>query len=441
MKEANHNTHFNQFARYAGLSVLGTLGVSCYILADTFFVANGLGTKGLAALNIAIPVYNFIWGIAIMLGIGGATRYTIARSRGENELGDRIFSTTLAVSMAVSAVFALLGIFGAEMVARLLGADEEILEMTTDYLRVVLTFAPAFSMNQIMTCFVRNDGAPNLAMQGTLIGSLANIILDYVFIFPMKMGILGAALATVCSPIISLGIMWRHKARGKNNFHLRKDMSDFVNLGKTAALGFPSLVTEMSSGVVIIAFNYIILGLAGNVGVAAYGVIANISLVVIAIYNGIDQGVQPLMSDSYGRGLMTDARKYLQYALVTAATVSVVIYAVIYLGAEPIVAAFNSEKDSALQVIAVSGLKIYFAGILLAGCNIVLQIFFTSVERPLPAQVISLLRGLLLIIPAAFLLAEAFEITGVWLAFPVTETVVAIIGCLIYTMDKRRSVK
>ncbi|MBQ1228584.1 MAG: MATE family efflux transporter, partial [Firmicutes bacterium] len=152
-------------------------------------------------------------------------------------------------------------------------------------------------------------------------------------------------------------------------------------------------------------------------------------------------GVQPLMSDSYGRGLMTDARKYLQYALVTAATVSVVIYAVIYLGAEPIVAAFNSEKDSALQVIAVSGLKIYFAGILLAGCNIVLQIFFTSVERPLPAQVISLLRGLLLIIPVAFLLAEAFGITGVWLAFPVTETVVAIIGCLIYTMDKRRSVK
>jgi len=441
MERTNHNTHLSLFARYAGLSVLGTMGVSCYILADTFFVANGLGTSGLAALNIAIPVYNFIWGIAIMLGIGGATRYTIARSRGEYEAGDKIFSATLAVSLAVSAVFALLGLFGAEMTARLLGSDEEILKMTTDYLRVVLIFAPAFSLNQIMTCFVRNDGAPNLAMLGTLIGSLANIVLDYVFIFPMKMGILGAALATVCSPIISLAIMWRHKASGKNNFHLRRDLSDLAKLGNTAALGFPSLVTEMSSGVVIIVLNYIILGLAGNVGVAAYGVIANISLVVIAIYNGIDQGVQPLMSDSYGRGNMNDARKYLRYALITAAAVSVLIYTVIYLGADPVAAAFNSEKDDALQTIAASGLRIYFLGILFAGANIILQIFFTSVERPLPAQVISLLRGLVLIIPSAFLLAEAFGITGVWLAFPVTEAIVTIIGFSIYTMDKRRSVK
>jgi len=163
--------------------------------------------------------------------------------------------------------------------------------------------------------------------------------------------------------------------------------------------------------------------------------------VVIAIYNGIDQGVQPLMSDSYGRGNMNDARKYLRYALITAAAVSVLIYTVIYLGADPVAAAFNSEKDDALQTIAASGLRIYFLGILFAGANIILQIFFTSVERPLPAQVISLLRGLVLIIPSAFLLAEAFGITGVWLAFPVTEAIVTIIGFSIYTMDKRRSVK
>ena len=189
-----------EFARYIGLSTLGAVGISCYILADTFFISVGMGTDGLAALNIAIPIYNFIWGIAVMLGMGGATRYIIARSRGEYEQGDRIFSVVIAVTVAFSTVFALVGIFGAEKVAALLGANEEILAMTTEYMRVILLFAPAFALNQVFTCFVRNDGEPNLAMLGTLIGSLANILLDYIFIIIWDMGMFGAAAATSCSP-------------------------------------------------------------------------------------------------------------------------------------------------------------------------------------------------------------------------------------------------
>lgn len=427
-----------EFGRYTGLSTIGAVGVSCYILADTFFIARGMGTDGLASLNIAIPIYNFIWGIAVMLGMGGATRYTIARSRGEYEKGDSIFSTVVAVTLVFSTIFALVGIFGAEWAATMLGANEEILTMTTEYMRVILIFAPAFALNQVFTCFVRNDGEPNLAMMGTLIGSLINIVLDYVLIFPLNLGMLGAALATACSPVVGMAIMWQHKTRGNNQFHLTRSLSDFKNIGKTCALGFPSLATELSSGIVVIVFNMILLGIAGNVAVAAYGVIANISLVVIAIYNGMSQGMQPLMSEAYGHGNMRGARKVLRYGLTTCVIISAVIYFLVFFCAEGITAVFNSENNPQLAVFAVPGLKIYFTAAVFAGFNIILQIYFISTEKALPGQIISLLRGLIVIIPAAFILSQAFGVTGVWMAFPATEATVALVGIMIYAYYKRR---
>ena len=434
----DYKLSIKDFARYTGLSTIGAVGVSIYILADTFFISKGMGTDGLAALNIAIPIYNFIWGLSVMLGMGGATRYTIARSRGESELGNKIFSLVFAVTLAFSSAFVLVGIFGARWAAGLLGANEEILDLTTTYMRVILIFAPAFALNQVFTCFVRNDGEPNLAMQGTLIGSLINIVLDYVLIFTLDMGMLGAALATACSPLVGMAIMWKHKTRGNNQFHLTKDLSDIKNLGKTCALGFPSLATELSSGIVVIVFNMILLSLAGNVAVAAYGVIANISLVVIAIYNGMSQGMQPLMSEAYGRGNIHGAVAVLKYGLAVCAALSAVIYCVIFFGAEGITAVFNSENNPDLPGFAVPGLKIYFTAAIFAGINIILQIYFTSTEKALPGQIISLLRGLIVIVPAAFLLSRAFDVTGVWLAFPVTEAVVAVVGALIYVCYKRR---
>ena len=434
----DHKLSIREFGRYTGLSTIGAVGVSLYILADTFFISKGMGTDGLAALNIAIPIYNFIWGIAVMLGMGGATRYTIARSRGDNQAGNKIFSLVIAVTLAFSSVFVLVGIFGARWVAITLGANEEILDMTIEYMRVILIFTPAFALNQVFTCFVRNDGEPNLAMQGTLIGSLINIVLDYVLIFTLDLGMLGAALATACSPLVGMAIMWQHKRRGNNQFHLVKDMSDLRNLEKTCALGFPSLATELSSGIVIVVFNMILLSLAGNVAVAAYGVIANISLVVISIYNGMSQGMQPLMSEAYGHGDIQAARTVLKYGLATCIILSAVIYCLVFFCAGGITDIFNSENNPKLPVFAVPGLKIYFTAAAFAGFNIILQIYFTSTERALPGQVISLLRGLIVIVPAAFLLSRAFGVTGVWMAFPVTESLVAAVGIIIYVYYNRR---
>ena len=319
-------------------------------------------------------------------------------------------------------MFFLAGLFLSPQITALLGADSQVAAMTQTYLKMILLFAPAFILNDILVCFVRNDGNPRLSMLAMLGGSMANILLDYVFIFPLGMGIFGAVLATGLAPLISIAIMSGHWMGKNKGFHLAKTEIQGQTALLILSLGFPSLITEVSSGIVIIVFNVIILGLKGNVGVAAYGVIANLSLVVISIFTGIAQGMQPLISSAYGRGDSARIRGILRYGLAAAVFISLTLYAGICWGAAPITAVFNSENNLKLQEIAEYGLRLYFTGIPAAGLNIILSIFFTSTEQAVPAHIISLLRGMVLIIPIAFFLSGLWGMTGVWLAFPATES-------------------
>lgn len=430
--------YFREFLKYSSLNVLGMIALSCYILADTFFVSKALGADGLAALNLAIPVYSFINGSGLMIGMGGGIKYSIAKSQGAAQRADQTFTNSAVLTAVIAACFFLTGLLASGPLALLLGADGTVYEMTRTYLQVILLFAPMFMTNNLLLCFIRNDGAPQLSMAAMITGSLSNVVLDYVFMFPFGMGIFGAVLATGMAPVISILVLSPYLFRRKNQFHLRKcRISGKLALGIFSS-GLPSLITEVSSGIVMIVFNTIILGIAGNIGVAAYGVIANLSLVVMSIYTGISQGIQPLLSSGYGTGNRKKTQSVLRYALVSAVLISVVVYVCVFFGADPIAAVFNSEQNATLQRIAVTGLKIYFTACVFAGFNIILSVYFTSTENALPAHIISILRGFVVIIPMAFLLSAAAELTGVWAAFPATELIVSLIGAgLFFRIGKR----
>lgn len=427
-----NKSQFKEFVRYSTLNVLGMIGLSCYILADTFFVSRGLGENGLTALNLAIPVYSFIHGSGLMLGIGGATKYSIFKSNKENKNANTIFTNTLCLATVLSIGFVLIGIFLSKSLTTALGADSDVFKMTNTYLQFILIFAPAFIMNDVLICFVRNDNNPKLSMCAMLVGSLSNIILDYIFIFQLQLGIFGAVFATGLAPIISMLILSLHRIKRKNQFHFIKIKPSIKIALNTLSLGFPSLVTEVSSGIVIIVFNMIILNLIGNVGVAAYGIVANLSLVVVAVYTGIAQGIQPLISKSYGRNDIKSIKLIFKYAMITMSIISFILYLIIFFLADPIAKIFNSENSLVLQSIATNGLKLYFIAVIFVGFNIILPMFFSSMEKAFLAQTISLLRGLIVIIPMAFILSELAGITGVWLAFPITESLVSILGVILY---------
>lgn len=438
---AGKENTLQEFGKYVSQSVLSQLGVSCYILADTYFISKGVGADGLTALNLAIPVFSVMNGCGFMLGIGSGTKYGIMKGTGNEKRGDVLFTSSLCVVTVLAVIFMLIGLLAADPITVLVGANAEVYDMTRTYLQVILLFSPMFMINNLLGAMIRNDGNTSLAMTAMLSGCLFNIVFDYIFVFPMGLGLFGAVLATAVAPIISILILLQHFVKKKNQFRLIRVRPDVRLVALAAGLGVPSLVTEVSSGLVIAVFNLLILGLAGNVGVAAYGVVANISIVVIAIYNGIAQGVQPLLSREYGRSQEKNVHRFLGWAMMLTVILAMVIYVGIYWNADVIAMIFNSGRDMDLQRIAVEGLKIYFTACPFVGENILLAIYFAATDQAAPAQMISLLRGLIVIIPLAFIMANVAGLTGVWMTFPLTELVVCVVAYGLYKKMKRTYLK
>ena len=187
--------------------------------------------------------------------------------------------------------------------------------MCSVYLRTVLFFAPCFLLNHILTAFVRNDGNPKLAMAAMLLGSLSNIVLDYVFLYPMDMGIFGAALATGIAPVVGLCVSSLHILTRRSHFRLRPFRPALRPLADLAGLGSAAFLNECSSGLVLVVFSLLTLRLAGTLGVAAYGIVANLALMALALFTGVNQGVQPLVSLAHGRGDAAGVRTLCRMAL------------------------------------------------------------------------------------------------------------------------------
>lgn len=415
-----------EFRRYAAPGVLGMIGISCYILADTFFVAKDTGSLGLAALNIAIPAYNLMNGLGLMVGVGGATHYSLCRAQGDAAEADRTFTYTLLLGLCIALVFVLTGTFGVVPLSRLLGANAETLDMTAVYLRLLLCFAPFFVTNNIMIAFVRNDGEPGRAMAGMIAGSLFNIVFDWVFIFPCGLGMFGAALATGASPLVSLLVLSGHLRRPSRGFHLRRERLRPRLLPRICAPGLSSLVSELASGITLLLINLVLLRIAGNTAVAAYGVIANLALVESAIFTGLSTGVQPLIS----RSAEADRRRLLRWTVTTALVISALMYVLVFVFASPITAVFNSEHDPALAACAVPGLRIYFAGFLAACINIIAAAYFSAAGQASRGFIISLVRSIIAIPPVLFALSALLGVTGVWLTFPAVEALACVLSLL-----------
>ena len=308
---------FPVFLKYVSANVLGMIGYSCYILADTFFIARGIGADALAALNLVLPAYSLMNGTGLMIGMGAAARYSLSAAQPQDKVHRTIFTHALYLGILAAVIFSSAGVLFPSHIAALLGANADTIGYAADYIRILLLFSPLFLSNNILLCFVRNDGSPRLSMAGMIVGSLTNIVLDYVFIYPLGMGMTGAAVATATAPAVSMLIMSLHFIKKKNNFRPVRTKISLIRWKDICALGVSSLITEMSSGIVIIVFNFLILGLSGNTGVAAYGILANIALVLVSIFTGVGQGIQPVVSRYAGGTGRSQRIKLRKYALGT----------------------------------------------------------------------------------------------------------------------------
>lgn len=409
-----------QLRKYIMPNILAMIGTSCYILADTFFISVAEGADGIAALNLTLPVYGIIFAIGSMIGIGSAIRYSLCKATGDKK-ADHYFSNAILWQFIFGMMFLLLGLCCPQAILRLMGADDVILGIGIPYLRTALLFSPFFMINYAFTAFVRNDNAPRTAMLATLLSGIFNIVFDYVFMFPMGLGMVGAALATGVSPIVSILICLTHFFFGKNTIRFQMHLPSVSGLIEACRVGVVAFVGEMASGITTMAFNFILLDISGNTAVAAYGVIANIALVGTSIFNGITQGLQPMASEARGKGDRDMENRVLKHSLQIALVLAVVMVAVVWIFAKQAVAVFNSEGSAQMAEYAVLGLRLYYIGFIMASVNIIRAGFFSAIGFARESSMIAILRGIVAIVVFAFVLSKLFGMTGVWLAFPVTE--------------------
>ena len=411
-----------QFFKYVSQNIFGLLGTSCYILADTYFIAQAAGTDGVTLLNLCLPIYNLIFAFGSMIGLGAATRYAILRAQGDAR-AQRYFSNAIFSVCILAVPFMLVGIFRPDGLLRLMGGDADIVALGMNYARIFLLFTPFFMCNYVVASFVRNDGDPSLAMVATLSGSLFNVVFDYIFIFPMGLGLPGAALATAISPILSIAVCSAHFIKKSNTITFVRKAPSVRLLAQSCQLGISGFVGELSSGVTTTVFNFLLLRLAGNVAVAAYGVVEYFALVATAIFNGVAQGAQPLVSQCYGKNEMAGARKLLLLGCGTALGLAALLYGVVFGYTDALTALFNSENSALMAEFAHSGMRIYFVGYFFAGCNIVAAGYLGAVNRPAEASITSLCRGMVAIVVCSLVLSALFGMNGVWAAFPVSEAI------------------
>lgn len=424
-----------QFFKYVIQNIFGMLGTSCYIIVDTFFIAKAAGADGITVLNLVLPFYSVIFAIGAMVGVGSATRFAILRAQGEPS-AEKYFFNALSAVCIISIPFVLAGIFIPDKIIAMMGGDPLIVALGIDYTRIFLLFTPFFMMNHVIAAFVRNDNAPSLAMAATLAGSLFNVVFDYIFMFPMGLGLAGAALATVASPIVSILMCGTHFLRKDSTVKVKICAPSVKRLWHSCQLGVSAFVGEISSGVITATFNFLVLGIAGNVGVASYGVVANYALVAVAMFNGVSLGAQPLVSRYYGQGDQRSVKQILKLGRMTALVLAVVLIGVVYGFTGELTQIFNSENSKQLAEYAHTGLRLYFIGFLFAGFNIVGTGFLSATEKAKEAFITSVLRGFVGIPVCSVLLSALLGLNGVWLAFPASELITAAV--MIFMLRKTK---
>ena len=410
------------FFHYLVPAVCSTLVTSVYLLVDTLIIGQGVGALGISALNIFMPFFLLFNGIGLLFGIGSGILISSEDGMGNKKKANQYFATGFVSILSIAIILGLIWNYYLQPLCVILGANSDTIDLVLEYGKCIMAFAPVFMMSNYFAPIVRNMKNPKLVMCAVLTGSVLNVILDYVFVFPMDMGMFGAAAATVIGSLTTLLVLSTHFIKKQNRVKINKETISLNLLAPIFKCGFSSLIMEVASGFVIFIFNIQILKYIGNNGIVVYGIISNCVLVGLALFNGVAQAAQPIIATNFGAGLNTRVKKVLKYALITTTIIGVSLFAVVFLFTGQIIKVFVQANSEILSV-GIPALRLYLSAFCIMNINILISSYFQSVGKEKVAIYISIIRGFLLNIVLAFLLPSVLPSTVLWVVVPVNELI------------------
>lgn len=415
--------------RYIFPAVGGLFVTYLYNVVDGIFVGQGVGSSALGAVNIGVPFITFVVAAAAMFPMGGATVVAIRIGRGDTEGANHAFMTAFAMTALLSALLMLAGMAFAKEITAISGADRlsaEMGKMAADYLFYYSAFSIPMLMSACLSVFVRNDGSPALSFAGMCIGAAANIFFDWLFIFPLGLGVTGAAVASGLGQVFSCAVLLSHFIKKKGSLRIRPFRIDAALAGKICRRGMPEAVSQLATPVTAFCYNIVLASLVGDIGVSAFSVLSFIYSLANAVLSGVAQGLQPLWGNSYGRRDTEEMRYFFRCGAAINLALSVLVYALLYFFDETVIRIFN--QDRSLVQAASGALPLFALSFIPMALNLVYTAFMFSTKRTAQANAIAICRGIVIKAAAIFCIPVFFGSDAIWAAPFAAETCTLVIA-------------
>ena len=400
---------------------------SVYSIVDTAMVGQYQGPTGTAALAVVAPVWNIIYSLGLLMGIGGSVIFSTKRGGRTNTDGnENQYFTAAVIGSVILSILSWVGVICFEdALLTFFGADQSLLGLAKDYMRPIKYVFPLFLFNQMLAAFLRNDGSPALATLGVLSGGIFNIFGDYFFVFPCNMGIYGAGLATAIGSVLSFIVMLTHFVSHKNTLRLVKTEGLWKKLRAISVTGFSTFFIDVAMGILTVLFNRQIMKYLGSNALAIYGPVIQVSTFVQCCAYSVGQASQPIISTNFGAGKPDRIKETLSLALWTTAFFGLFWTALSMAVPNFYIRVFMSPTEEILAM-APGIVRTYALSFLLLPFNIFSTYYFQAIAQPKAAFIVSVARGLII---SGFLILLLPVLTGassLWLAMPITELIVAI---------------
>ena len=428
-------------------TLLGMVFSAVFVITDGIFVGKGIGSNALAAVNISAPIFLVNTGIALMFGIGASVVASIHLSRGKIKVARINITQAVVVCALLVSVLVAAMLCNVEAVSRWLGCSDRLLPMTAEYVMWFAPFLPFSTLLHSGLFYIRLDGSVNYAMFCNIVAAVINMLLDFLLIIVFDMGMFGAAIATSIGYVVGALLILVYLLQKRRQLHLvsvkfsRKSMMLTArNIGYMCRLGFSTFLCQVAVAIMMFRGNVEFMRYLSEDGVAAYSIACYFFPIVYMVNNAIAQSAQPIISYNYGAGKPDRVLKAFRLALVTAFGFGAAAFLLALFFSDFISSMFIEEGTKA-YLYGVKGLPLFASGFVFFGVNMVCIGYFQSVERELPANIITIVRGYVLVLLCFWLMPQVWGFEGLWLAVPVSDFATILLVVAMYLYNRRRSLR
>lgn len=424
--------------KYTVPMMLSSVCFFLFTIVDGIFVGRGIGTNALGAMNLMGPFIMAFNALTMLLNIGGVTILAIHIGKGDTDGANTVFRHGIFLLICLSSLISLTGVLFADEICSILGAGETYHQMASDYLFWYSVFIVPTSLSYGLQNYCRNDGAPGLVGLTVLITTVCNIFGDWLLIFPLNMGMKGAALATGVSQSLGLFIMLTHFIRKQGILRFGKTKLQGRIVGEIIVRGLPEGIGQLANPVMTFCMNIVLVDKIGDIGVNAFSIIAYVASFSMAVFYGASEGLQPLFGRSYGAKNEKDMKFYFKagFGICSIGSASVIILVILL--SEPICVLFGAEGATLEYILRV--LPQFAVGFIAMSFNVLISAYMYSTERSLCSTIISILRSGVVSSAVILLLPKLFGADIIWFTFLIYEAIVLVVAIILLRNSERNGI-